>query len=53
MRDISKRIYRWSYKLPDDVEEQDETQKEELTEDPEILSRKGKRMEIYTKGNNI
>nr|YP_010257203.1 hypothetical chloroplast RF19 [Allium paepalanthoides]QUV76050.1 hypothetical chloroplast RF19 [Allium paepalanthoides] len=45
MEEISKRLSRWSYKLTDDLEEEDE---EESTEDPEIRSRKGKRIIIYT-----
>nr|YP_010573643.1 hypothetical chloroplast RF19 [Allium pallasii]UZH92806.1 hypothetical chloroplast RF19 [Allium pallasii] len=45
MEEISKKVSRWSYKLTDDLEEEDE---EESTEDPEIRSRKGKRIIIYT-----
>nr|YP_010461556.1 hypothetical protein RF1 [Allium chienchuanense]UUF92802.1 hypothetical protein RF1 [Allium chienchuanense] len=44
MEEISKKVSRWSYKLTDDFEEEDE---EESTEDPEIRSRKGKRVVIY------
>nr|YP_009732997.1 hypothetical chloroplast RF19 [Allium przewalskianum]QHU78293.1 hypothetical chloroplast RF19 [Allium przewalskianum] len=45
MEEISKKVSRWSYKLTDDLEEEDE---EESMEDPEIRSRKGKRIIIYT-----
>nr|QTX95215.1 Ycf1 [Allium macranthum] len=41
MKEISKKVSRWSYKLIDDCEE------EESLEDPEIRSRKGKRVVIY------
>nr|YP_009526655.1 Ycf1 protein [Allium paradoxum]AXX76324.1 Ycf1 protein [Allium paradoxum] len=44
MEEISKKVYRWSYKLTDDLEEDEE----ESTEDPEIRLRKGKRAIIYT-----
>nr|AEX94040.1 hypothetical chloroplast RF19 [Xanthorrhoea preissii] len=48
MEEISKRVSRWSYKLTDDWEEEEEENEEESTEDPEIRSRKGKRVVIYT-----
>nr|AEX94024.1 hypothetical chloroplast RF19 [Lomandra longifolia] len=48
MEEISKRVSRWSYKLIDDLEEEEEENEEESTEDPEIRSRKGKRVVIYT-----
>jgi len=48
MEEISKRVSRWSYKLTDDLEEEEEENEEESTEDPEIRSRKGKRVVIYT-----
>nr|AEX94028.1 hypothetical chloroplast RF19 [Eriospermum cervicorne] len=48
MEEISKRVSRWSYKLTDELEEEEEENEEELTEDPEIRSRKGKRVVIYT-----
>nr|YP_010953047.1 Ycf1 protein [Dianella tasmanica]WMQ75335.1 Ycf1 protein [Dianella tasmanica]WMQ75420.1 Ycf1 protein [Dianella tasmanica] len=49
MEEICKRISRWSYKLTDDLEEEEEEEnKEESTEDPEIRSRRGKRVVIYT-----
>ena len=48
MEEIGKRVSRWSYKLTDDLEEEEEENEEESTEDPEIRSRKGKRVVIYT-----
>nr|YP_009335476.1 hypothetical chloroplast RF19 [Oziroe biflora]AEX94021.1 hypothetical chloroplast RF19 [Oziroe biflora]APO12534.1 hypothetical chloroplast RF19 [Oziroe biflora] len=48
MEEISKRVSRWSYKLTDDLEEEEEENEEESTEDPEIRSRKGKRVVIFT-----
>nr|YP_009829089.1 hypothetical chloroplast RF19 [Pistia stratiotes]QJC59581.1 hypothetical chloroplast RF19 [Pistia stratiotes] len=49
MEEIRKEVPRWSYKLTtDDLEEQEEENEEESTEDPEIRSRKGKRVVIYT-----
>nr|AEX94001.1 hypothetical chloroplast RF19 [Gilliesia graminea] len=48
MEEIRKRVSRWSYKLTDDLEEEEEENEEESTEDPEIRSRKGKRVVIYT-----
>nr|AEX94039.1 hypothetical chloroplast RF19 [Triteleia hyacinthina] len=49
MEEISKRVSRWSYKLTDDLEEeQEENEEEESLQDPEIRSRKGKRVVIYT-----
>nr|WRO37308.1 Ycf1 protein [Amorphophallus kachinensis]WRO37320.1 Ycf1 protein [Amorphophallus kachinensis] len=45
---IRKEVPRWSYKLTDDLEEQEEENEEELTEDHEIRSRKAKRVVIYT-----
>nr|UUF92362.1 hypothetical protein RF1 [Allium wallichii var. platyphyllum] len=47
MEEISKKVSRWSYKLIDDFKEEEEYY-EELTEDPEIRSRKGKCVIIYT-----
>nr|YP_009536274.1 hypothetical chloroplast RF19 [Narcissus poeticus]AYM85157.1 hypothetical chloroplast RF19 [Narcissus poeticus] len=48
MEEISKKVSRWSYKLTDDLEEEEEEDEEESAEDPEIRSRKGKRVVIYT-----
>nr|YP_010028386.1 Component of TIC complex [Speirantha gardenii]QOS48745.1 Component of TIC complex [Speirantha gardenii] len=48
MEEISKRVSRWSYKLTDDLEEEEKENEEESTEDPEIRSRKGKRVVIFT-----
>nr|YP_009731635.1 hypothetical chloroplast RF19 [Allium kingdonii]QHQ72476.1 hypothetical chloroplast RF19 [Allium kingdonii] len=50
MEEISKKVSRWSYKLTDDLEEEEDG--EESTEDPEIRSRKGKRVVIYTDNDN-
>nr|YP_009725878.1 Ycf1 [Allium fasciculatum]QHQ73075.1 Ycf1 [Allium fasciculatum]UUF92538.1 hypothetical protein RF1 [Allium fasciculatum] len=46
MEEISKKVSRWSYKLTNDFE--DEEDEEESTDNPEIRSRKGKRVIIYT-----
>nr|QHN54919.1 Ycf1 [Philodendron lanceolatum] len=50
IEEIRKEVPRWSYKLTDDleVEEQEEENEEESTEDHEIRSRKAKRVVIYT-----
>nr|YP_009431104.1 hypothetical protein ycf1 [Aphyllanthes monspeliensis]AEX94007.1 hypothetical chloroplast RF19 [Aphyllanthes monspeliensis]ASW26540.1 hypothetical protein ycf1 [Aphyllanthes monspeliensis] len=48
MEEISKKISRWSYKLTEDLEEEEEENEEESNEDPEIRSRKGKHVVIYT-----
>nr|YP_009440902.1 hypothetical chloroplast protein ycf1 [Japonolirion osense]CUS18857.1 hypothetical chloroplast protein ycf1 [Japonolirion osense] len=50
IEEIRKKVSRWSYKLTDDgvLEEQEEENEEESTEDPEIRSRKAKRVVIYT-----
>jgi len=48
IEEISKKVSRWSYKLSDDLEEEEEENDEESTEDPEIRSRKAKRVVIYT-----
>nr|YP_008999908.1 hypothetical chloroplast RF19 [Petrosavia stellaris]AGY95360.1 hypothetical chloroplast RF19 [Petrosavia stellaris] len=45
---ICKKVPRWSYKLNNYLEEADEENEEESTEDPEIRSRKAKRVVIYT-----
>nr|YP_009729315.1 hypothetical chloroplast RF19 [Allium mairei]QHQ72990.1 hypothetical chloroplast RF19 [Allium mairei] len=45
MEEISKKVSRWSYKLTDDKEEEND---EESMQDPEIRSRKGKRIIIST-----
>uniref|UniRef100_UPI0030FEA710 hypothetical protein RF1 n=1 Tax=Manekia incurva TaxID=1072615 RepID=UPI0030FEA710 len=51
---INKKLPRWSYKLIDDLEEQEEENPEESEEDPGIRSRKAKRVVIYTdKDENI
>nr|YP_009967304.1 Ycf1 [Anthurium huixtlense]QIP53359.1 Ycf1 [Anthurium huixtlense] len=48
MEEVKKEVPRWSYKLTDDLEEQEEENEEESTEDHEIRSRKAKRVVIYT-----
>nr|YP_011031424.1 hypothetical protein RF1 [Warburgia ugandensis]WQT73262.1 hypothetical protein RF1 [Warburgia ugandensis] len=48
IEEISKKVPRWSYKLIDELEEQEEENAEEPTEDPGIRSRKYKRVVIYT-----
>nr|YP_009546793.1 hypothetical chloroplast RF 19 [Anigozanthos flavidus]AYP35533.1 hypothetical chloroplast RF 19 [Anigozanthos flavidus] len=48
IEEMSKKVSRWSYKLTDDLEEQEEENEEEPTEDHEIRSRKAKRVVIYT-----
>nr|QGW36292.1 Ycf1 [Caltha palustris] len=47
INEISKRVPRWSYKLIDDFEEQ-ENEEDELAEDRGIRSRKAKRVVIFT-----
>nr|YP_010878426.1 Ycf1 protein [Aristolochia littoralis]WHE25433.1 Ycf1 protein [Aristolochia littoralis] len=46
---VTKKVPRWSYKLTDEFEEeeQEEENEEETTEDPEIRSRKAKRVVIF------
>nr|YP_009248576.1 hypothetical chloroplast RF19 [Eremospatha macrocarpa]AMW66628.1 hypothetical chloroplast RF19 [Eremospatha macrocarpa] len=46
--EISKKVSRWSYKLTNGLEEQEEENEEKSTEDHEIRSRKAKRVVIYT-----
>nr|YP_009580911.1 hypothetical chloroplast RF19 [Asteropyrum cavaleriei]QBK48552.1 hypothetical chloroplast RF19 [Asteropyrum cavaleriei] len=46
INEINKKVPRWSYKLIDDLEE--EENEEELTEDRGIRSRKAKRVVIFT-----
>nr|QHE64153.1 Ycf1 [Spathiphyllum kochii]QHE64165.1 Ycf1 [Spathiphyllum kochii] len=48
IEEIRKGVPRWSYKLTDGLEEQEEENEEESTEDHEIRSRKAKRVVIYT-----
>nr|YP_010724928.1 Ycf1 protein [Watsonia pillansii]WDW32141.1 Ycf1 protein [Watsonia pillansii] len=55
MKEIRKRVSRWSYKLIEDLEdleeedlEEEEEEEEKSPVDPDIRSRKGKRMVIYT-----
>nr|YP_009248150.1 hypothetical chloroplast RF19 [Metroxylon warburgii]AMW66116.1 hypothetical chloroplast RF19 [Metroxylon warburgii] len=48
IEEISKKVSRWSYKLTNVLEEQEEENEEKSTEDHEIRSRKAKRVVIYT-----
>nr|P0C262.1 PUTATIVE PSEUDOGENE: RecName: Full=Putative protein TIC 214 C-terminal part; AltName: Full=Translocon at the inner envelope membrane of chloroplasts 214; Short=AtTIC214 [Piper cenocladum] len=51
---MNKKLPRWSYKLIDDLEQQEEENPEESTGNPGIRSRKAKRVVIYTdKDQNI
>nr|YP_009669877.1 Ycf1 protein [Saltera sarcocolla]QCW95196.1 Ycf1 protein [Saltera sarcocolla] len=48
IKEISKRVLRWSYKLIDDLEQEEGENEETLAEDHEIRSRKAKRIVIFT-----
>nr|QJS52310.1 hypothetical protein RF1 [Indofevillea khasiana] len=48
IREISKKVSRWSYKLIDDLEQQEGENDESMAEDHEIRSRKAKRVVIFT-----
>ncbi|YP_002720170.1 ycf1 (chloroplast) [Jatropha curcas] len=51
IKEISKQVPRWSYKLIDDLEQQEgenEENEENMAEDHEIRSRKAKRVVIFT-----
>nr|YP_010888133.1 hypothetical chloroplast RF19 [Trichosanthes rosthornii]WJJ67897.1 hypothetical chloroplast RF19 [Trichosanthes rosthornii] len=48
LREISKKVPRWSYKLIDDLEQQEGENDESMAEDHEIRSRKAKRVVIFT-----
>nr|QUB02062.1 hypothetical chloroplast RF19 [Dichorisandra thyrsiflora] len=48
IQEITKKVPRWFYKLTDELEEPEEEDEEEFPEDPEIRSRKAKRVVIYT-----
>nr|YP_009248490.1 hypothetical chloroplast RF19 [Eugeissona tristis]AMW66542.1 hypothetical chloroplast RF19 [Eugeissona tristis] len=52
IEEISKKVSRWSYKLTNVLEEQEEENEEKSTEDHEIRSRKAKRVIIYTDNEN-
>nr|YP_009687533.1 hypothetical chloroplast RF19 [Astrocaryum aculeatum]QDW76281.1 hypothetical chloroplast RF19 [Astrocaryum aculeatum] len=52
IEEISKKVPRWSYKLTNVLEEQEEENEEKSTEDNEIRSRKAKRVIIYTENEN-
>nr|QJR53014.1 hypothetical protein RF1 [Herpetospermum pedunculosum] len=48
IREIRKKVPRWSYKLIDDLEQQEGENDESMAEDHEIRSRKAKRVVIFT-----
>nr|YP_010987780.1 hypothetical chloroplast RF1 [Synostemon bacciformis]WON66212.1 hypothetical chloroplast RF1 [Synostemon bacciformis] len=48
IKEISKQVPRWSYKLIDDLEQQETENEENPVEDHEIRSRKAKRVVIFT-----
>nr|YP_001294243.1 hypothetical chloroplast RF1 [Buxus microphylla]A6MM95.1 RecName: Full=Protein TIC 214; AltName: Full=Translocon at the inner envelope membrane of chloroplasts 214; Short=AtTIC214 [Buxus microphylla]ABQ45308.1 hypothetical chloroplast RF1 [Buxus microphylla]WEB60488.1 hypothetical chloroplast RF1 [Buxus sinica var. parvifolia] len=47
VKEISKRVPRWSYKLIDTLEQEERENEEEVAEDHEIRSRKAKRVVIF------
>nr|YP_010854809.1 hypothetical protein RF1 [Chamaedorea cataractarum]WGM65479.1 hypothetical protein RF1 [Chamaedorea cataractarum]WGM73855.1 hypothetical protein RF1 [Chamaedorea sp. M_zhpu90] len=52
IEEISKKVSRWSYKLTNALEEQEEENEEKSTEDNEIRSRKAKHVVIYSDNEN-
>nr|YP_010505322.1 hypothetical chloroplast RF1 [Chrysosplenium echinus]UXE34039.1 hypothetical chloroplast RF1 [Chrysosplenium echinus] len=48
IKEISKKIPRWSYKLIDELEQQEKQNEEDAEEDHQIRSRKAKRVVIFT-----
>nr|NP_862813.1 Ycf1 protein [Calycanthus floridus var. glaucus]YP_010701860.1 hypothetical chloroplast RF1 [Calycanthus chinensis x Calycanthus floridus]Q7YJS6.1 RecName: Full=Protein TIC 214; AltName: Full=Translocon at the inner envelope membrane of chloroplasts 214; Short=AtTIC214 [Calycanthus floridus var. glaucus]WCK11665.1 hypothetical chloroplast RF1 [Calycanthus chinensis x Calycanthus floridus]CAD28780.1 Ycf1 protein [Calycanthus floridus var. glaucus] len=48
IEEIGKKVPRWSYKLTNDLQQQERENEEESTEDHAIRSRKSKRVVIYT-----
>nr|YP_010689557.1 hypothetical chloroplast RF1 [Eustigma oblongifolium]WBR74661.1 hypothetical chloroplast RF1 [Eustigma oblongifolium] len=48
IKEISKKIPRWSYKLIDELEQQERENEEDMAEDHQIRSRKAKRVVIFT-----
>ena len=48
IKEINKQVPRWSYKLIDDLEQQEGENEENMEEDHEIRSRKAKRVVIFT-----
>nr|YP_008994344.1 hypothetical chloroplast RF19 [Melianthus villosus]AGS13063.1 hypothetical chloroplast RF19 [Melianthus villosus] len=48
INEIHKKVPRWSYKLIDDLEQQEGESEEKVPEDHEIRSRKAKRVVIFT-----
>nr|YP_009939031.1 hypothetical protein RF1 [Turpinia arguta]YP_009975046.1 hypothetical chloroplast RF1 [Turpinia montana]QNK04046.1 hypothetical chloroplast RF1 [Turpinia montana]QNV47265.1 hypothetical protein RF1 [Turpinia arguta] len=54
IKEISKKVPKWSYKLIDELEQQERDNEEKVAEDHEIRSRKAKRVVIFTdKQQNI
>nr|QXE40079.1 Ycf1 [Cnidoscolus aconitifolius] len=51
MKEISKQVPRWSYKLIDDLEQQERENEKNMSEDYEIRLRKAKRVVIFTDKN--
>nr|YP_010571620.1 hypothetical protein RF1 [Stachyurus himalaicus]UZH32880.1 hypothetical protein RF1 [Stachyurus himalaicus] len=52
INEISKKVPKWSYKLIDDLEQQEGENEENVAEDHEIRSRKAKRVVIFTDTDN-
>nr|YP_009319703.1 Ycf1 [Rhynchanthera bracteata]APA18735.1 Ycf1 [Rhynchanthera bracteata] len=52
LKEISKKVKRWSYRLIDNLEHQEGENAENLPEDYEIRSRKGKRVVIWNWNHN-
>nr|YP_009460130.1 hypothetical chloroplast RF1 [Tapiscia sinensis]AUT81269.1 hypothetical chloroplast RF1 [Tapiscia sinensis] len=48
IKEISKKVSRWSYKLIDFLEQQERESEEKVGEEPEIRSRKAKRVVVFT-----
>nr|YP_009490232.1 hypothetical chloroplast RF19 [Itea chinensis]AWH11674.1 hypothetical chloroplast RF19 [Itea chinensis] len=48
LKEIRKKVPRWSYKLIDDLEQQERENEEDVAEDHQIRSRKAKRVVIFT-----
>nr|YP_009648725.1 Ycf1 [Casuarina glauca]QDA81701.1 Ycf1 [Casuarina glauca]QXF29398.1 Ycf1 [Casuarina equisetifolia] len=48
IKEINKKVPRWSYKLINELEQEEEETNESLSTDPQILSRKAKRVVVLT-----
>nr|YP_009319956.1 Ycf1 [Triolena amazonica]APA18988.1 Ycf1 [Triolena amazonica] len=53
LKEISKKVKRWSYKLIDDLEQQERENEENVAENHAIRSRKAKRVVILNENNDI